>query len=49
MSECRNRLKKADQFNEQMQINIEIKELEKQIDLAKRWVCREANYKTTVH
>lgn len=36
MSECRNRLKKADQFNEQMQINIEIKEIEKQIDLAKQ-------------
>lgn len=36
MSECRNRLKKADQFNEKMQITIEIKEIEKQIDLAKQ-------------
>lgn len=36
MNECRNRLKKADQFNEQMQINIEIKEIEKQIDLVKQ-------------
>lgn len=36
MSELRNRLKKADQFNEKIQINIDIKEIEKQIDLVKQ-------------
>ena len=34
--ELRNRLKKSDQFNEKMQLNIEIKELEKQMELEKQ-------------